>query len=404
LSFGRELEQMGNSTFSAPVSMLSLNPSNHPWTLATAILLVLLLGGIPRAAAQQGGFAPLPAVTHYQRGAALEVPGIPAQNSKNSLDVPQLSPQRGPELELPSRTLQIQSSYAQATVTVTDQSRRYVTGLQKDDFRLYIEGIQRPIEFLRQDLNTPVSVGILVDTSDSMEPKILQARTAIAQFIGELNSRDDIFLLAFSSHPFLLQPLTMNHSLVSSRLAMLYAHNDTALFDTIMDGLIMIGHGRYDKKALLVVTDGMDNASKAALPQVVAEARQMGVLIYSIGIGDPSTGEVGYGIAPFILAGNRDHVDARTLRELSTESGARTYMVSEVGDGALLREDCEEISNELREQYTVGFLVPDPSHFGYRDLRVKLPGKPDFTVRVRKGLTVGTATESAYAEPDTTTR
>jgi len=384
--------------------MLSLSPGIYLWTQGTAILFVLLLGGIPRAGAQQGGFAPLPAVTHNQRGAVLEVPGNPAQTSKNSLDVPQLSPRPGPEPELPPRMSQIKSTYAEVTVTVTDPGGRYVTGLQKADFRLYIEGIQRPIEFLRQDLNAPVSVGILVDTSGSMDPKIPQARTAIAQFINELNSRDDIFLFSFSSHPFLLQPPTMNHSLVSSRLAMLHAHNDTALFDTIVGGLIMIRDGRYDKKALLVVTDGMDNASKASLPQVVAEARQMGVLIYSIGIGDPSMGEIGYGIAPFILAGNRDHVDARTLRELSTESGARTYVVSEVGDGASLREDCQEISNELREQYTVGFLVPDPSHFGYRDLSVKLPGKPDSTVRARNILAVGTATESAYAERAISTR
>jgi Mg-chelatase subunit ChlD len=90
------------------------------------------------------------------------------------------------------------------------------------------------------------------------------ARAAISQLIGDLNQHDDVFLFAFSNRPFLLQPFTTNHFLVRSRLALLHADGQTALFDTIMDGLIMVRHGRYDKKALLAVTDGMDNASQEA--------------------------------------------------------------------------------------------------------------------------------------------
>jgi hypothetical protein len=151
---------------------------------------------------------------------------------------------------------------------------------------------------------------------------------------------------------------------------------------------------------LLVVTDGMDNSSKSTLTQVVAEARRTGVLIYSIGIGDPSPGEIGFGIAPFILAGNRDHVDERTLRRLSTESGARIYVLGEVGDGEMLRRDCAAISNELREQYTVGFLAPDPLRTDYRSLRVDVPGKPELTTRLRNGVTVRVRPETADAGSD----
>jgi Ca-activated chloride channel family protein len=173
------------------------------------------------------------------------------------------------------------------------------------------------------------------------------------------------------------------------RLGLLHAYGDTAIFDTIIDGLHAINFGRYDKKALLVVTDGMDNASRATLPQVVVRARRMGVLIYSIGIGDPKSSRVGFGIGSLLLGGNRDHVDAQMLRELSSETGARTYLLGEVGDGELLRQDCIAISNELREQYTAGFVVTDPSVSGYRSLRVDIPGKPELTVRTRKGVTVG---------------
>ncbi len=368
-------------------------------TATAAIALALLLAAASPAASQQGELAaPSPAIHGHQGESVLEVPVAPAsQEGKDASAIQQLAPQQGPELELPSRALRSQSGYEQLTVTVTDQGGRYVTGLQKGDFRIYVDGTQRPLEFLRRDINTPVSVGILVDTSGSMEPKIPQARVAIAQFIRDLNPSDDIFLYAFSDQQFLLQPFTVNHDLVMRRLGLLHAYGDTAIFDTIIDGLHAISRGRYDKKALLVVTDGMDNASRATLAQVVGRARRMGVLIYSIGIGDPNSSKVGFGIGALLLGGNRDHVDAEMLRVLSTESGARTYLLREVGDGELLRQDCTAISNELREQYTAGFVVPDPSMAGYRSLRVDIPGRPELTVRTRKGVTVAPGAPPAYA-------
>ena len=387
--------------------MLSLRGRAGCGRAATAIAVVAMLAAFlfasgGQAAAQQHGYvAPPPPIDNSQGGAVLELPTAPArqQGGNDALTMPRLNPQPGQELELPSRALRNQSGYEQVTVTVTDQNGRYVTGLQKGDFRIYVDGIQRPLEFLRQDLNTPVSVGILADTSGSMEPKLQQLRSAISQFIGDLNSQDDVFLFAFSNRPFLLQPFTTNHFLVRSRLVLLHAYGQTALFDTIMDGLIMVRHGRYDKKALLVVTDGMDNASQATLQQVVGQARRMGVLIYSIGIGDPNSGGMGIAIGPFLFGGDMDHVDTQTLSELSNESGARTFVVREVGDGEALRQDCAAISNELREQYTAGFVAPDPSRPGYRSLRVDVPGRPELTVRVRKGVTVGSGTE--YAGPGT---
>jgi len=369
-------------------------------TFAGLIAIAFSLAAAGLATAQQGQFNPEPGMPHNQGqggGAVLELPTSPRQPGSVGVVPPQIAPQHGQELTVPSRELRRQAGYEQVTVTVTDQQGRYITGLQRGDFRLYIDGQQRPIEFFRQDLNTPVSVGILVDTSGSMQPKIRQARTAIAEFIHDLNTNDDIFLFAFSSRPFLLQEFTTDHSLVMARLALLHAEGQTSLFDTILDGLLMVQHGRYDKKALLVVTDGMDNTSQSDLAQVTAQARRMGVLVYSIGIGDPNASPM----PPifFGLGGDDDKVDAPTLRMLSSETGAKTYIIREVGDGQALSEACENISRELREQYTVGFLAPDPGRGGYRDLRVDVPPRADANVRVRKGVTVGAGTESAYAGP-----
>jgi len=369
---------------------------------ALAALAIAIGGAEPAAAQMQQGLSnpppesapaiPIPR-SQGKQSSTLELPSMPAKQG-GSLNIPPQVPQGGQELVLPTRELRQQPGYEQVTVTVTEPSGTYVTGLQKDDFKLYMDGQQRPIEFFRQDLNTPVSVGILVDTSGSMTPKIPQARAAIAEFLHDLNDKDDVFLFAFSSHPFLLQPFTTNHDLVMRRLALLHAYGQTALFDVIMQGLQMVQRGRYDKKALLVVTDGMDNTSASTVNDVVAQARRMGVLVYSIGIGDPNGGSGGVAvqIGPFMLGGDDiEHVDAETLHTLSTETGAKTYIIREAGDGAALRRACENISLELREQYTVGFLAPDPSAGGYRSLKVDVPGKPGADVRVRKGIEVGSS-------------
>src|SRR5271156_4239224 len=371
------------------------------------IVLAMMVGRVEPAAAQlQQGLSnspppdsnppPVVVIPHSQgkETSTLELPSMPAKQGADSLNIPPAMPQGGQSLEVPTRELRQQPGYEQVTVTVTEPSGTYVTGLQKSDFKLYMDGQQRPIEFFRQDLNTPVSVGILVDTSGSMTPKIPQARAAIAQFLRDLNDKDDVFLFAFSSHPFLLQPFTINHDLVMRLLALLHAYGQTALFDVIMEGLQMVQRGRYDKKALLVVTDGMDNTSASTVNDVVAQARRMGVLVYSIGIGDPNggSGGVSVSIGPFVLGGDdSEHVDAETLHTLSTETGAKTYIIREAGDGEALRKACENISLELREQYTIGFLAPDPSAGGYRSLRVDVPGKSGADVRVRKGIDVGAA-------------
>ncbi|MGA9721697.1 MAG: VWA domain-containing protein [Candidatus Binatus sp.] len=361
-----------------------------------AVALAIVMGAVAPAAAQQGtSVAPPALVIPHNQGketSTLELPSMPAKQGGDSMNIPPQVPQGSQSLEVPTRELRQQPGYEQVTVTVTEPSGTYVTGLQKDDFKLFMDGQQRPIEFFRQDLNTPVSVGILVDTSGSMTPKIPQARAAIAEFLRDLNDKDDVFLFAFSSHPFLLQPFTMNHDLVMRRLALLHAYGQTALFDVIMEGLQMVQRGRYDKKALLVVTDGMDNTSASTVNDVVAQARRMGVLVYSIGIGDPngSSGGIAVSIGPFVLGGDdSEHVDAETLHTLSTETGAKTYIIRQAGDGEALRRACENISLELREQYTIGFLAPDPSAGGYRSLKVDVPGKSGADVRVRKGVEVG---------------
>ena len=358
--------------------------------IAAAVLVAMLLSALGQASGQQHPYGPPPPSITNNHGSVLELPRTLGSQGNTS--------QLSQDLQTPSRALREHPGYEQVTLTVTDQNGRYVTGLQEGDFRVYVDGIGRSVKFLRQDRNTPVSVGILADTSGSMHTKLERLRVAIGQFIFNLNSRDDVFLLAFSNRAFLLQPFTTNHNLVKSRLALFHALGQTALFDAIRDGLFMVENGRYDKKALLVVTDGVDNASRATLQQVIEHARQRAVLIYSIGIGNPNLGGARITIGPLMFDALMNRVDTETLTALSTDSGARTFLVRELTDDKLLRQYCEAIANELRQQYTMGFVSPDPDRVSYRRLRVDVPGKPELSVRVRGGVAVGPGTE--YAGPD----
>ena len=385
----------------------------HLWQAAkTALAMMCLLSGVmlaAPAAAQQnmreaGTQAPpqlsLPMVIPGNQGGGTTTLELPATAPARQI-APQIPPPQPPEQELviPKRQLRDEPGYQQVTVTVTDPNGSYITDLQKQDFKLFMDGQQRPIEFFRQDLNTPVSVGILVDTSGSMEPKLRQARAAIMEFLRNLNDRDDVFLFAFSGKPFMLQDFTTDHSLVASRLGLLHAYGTTSLYDAVVTGLVVLQHGRYDKRALLVVTDGMDNTSGHSLADVASLARRHGVLIYSIGIGNPNSGGPTIRLGPIVINDEAEEVDVETLRMLSTETGAKTYNIRAVGDGSALSSACSEISRELRQQYTVGFVAPDPGAGGYRGLRVDVPTHPGVDVRVRKGVDVGSRSTagSAYA-------
>ena len=152
-------------------------------------------------------------------------------------------------------------------------------------------------------------------------------------------------------------------------------------------GLYEIRRGRYDKRALLVVTDGMDNRSKTARAQVIAAARAMKVLIYTIGIGEEAVTSDDHTIAG-LLKSDADEVDMSTLHALADETGARAFNLRRVGDGDELSRDCEAISNELRQQYTIAYLSPDPGRPGYRSLHVDVAKHPELSVRVRKNVAV----------------
>jgi Ca-activated chloride channel homolog len=296
------------------------------------------------------------------------------------------------------------AGYTEVAVTVTDANGAYVHGLGKDAFSVTVDGSPRPIEFFQADSNPPASVGILVDTSGSMQAKIPQARIAISQFIRELDPRDDIFLVAFASKPFILQPFTTDHKQLVQQLVRLHAYGNTALFDAVVLGVQTVQQGCFQKKMLLVVTDGMNDSGSSTVEQVVLEAQHSDVLVYSIGIGDPNAIRwPSLAIGPFVTGGGDiERVDAETLTKLATETGGKTFIIRQVGDGDALRSACTSIADDLRAQYTLGLIAPASANGAPTgQLTVQLRDKPGLTVRTRESVRLPAASVSPAASPST---
>jgi VWFA-related protein len=270
-----------------------------------------------------------------------------------------------------------------------------VPGLQPEDFAIYEEGVPQEITYFNTGENEPVSLGLIVDSSGSMRNKIDRARQALRRFIGSIRPQDEVFLEEFSTQPSLLQDFTDSRTLLTQAVSLLRAAGGTSLYDAILDGLHRVKGGQNQKKALIVISDGLDTNSFASLDQVVHIAKRSGVLIYTIGIGNPQGGVGGGGpsivIGPFGavmggIGGDDERVDSRTLRQISDETGGEHFLLNTrdvVGSGAVLDTAVQTISRELRQQYTLGYTSSLPAD-QYRRVRVETK-RNDLVVRAQKG-------------------
>lgn len=371
---------------------------------ALAIAL-LLLAPVPAALAQanpypsDGWQGPRP--TPPQQGTRAPAPQKPAPSGKQVLEIPPQPQQRSLELPrqqaaVPPPRLQPQTvrPAQMVTVTVTDPNGGYIPGLRREDFVLYENGVRQDITYFNIGENEPVSLGLVVDTSGSMRDKIERARQALRRFVDSIKPGDEVFIEEFNVQPVLLQDFTDSRVLLAQAISLLRPAGGTALYDAILDGVRRIKRGRHQKKALVVLSDGMDTASLSSLRQALDVARRSRVLIYTIGIGNPQgfhSGGAGVAIGgPFgaiLLGGGADdRVDSRTLQTISDETGAKHFLLNTrdvVGSGAVLETATQTISRELRLQYSIGY-TPSGGGDGYRSVRVETPHH-NLVVRAQRG-------------------
>jgi len=280
--------------------------------------------------------------------------------------------------------------------TVTDSRGRYVPNLIQADFTLEEDGKPQQISHFSQDKNVPVSVGILLDTSASMDRKIRTAIEAVDRFIRRIHPDDEIFLMTFAGQPVLRQDFTDDRDKLSQSLRRIFPTGGTALYDAVADSVVKIHSSHHEKRAILVITDGQDTASVAKLEEVLQSIRKSDVLVYPIGISPltyakgPDRNPWGWPL-PALLAGKvgnrnkRDEVDMDVLHAFAEQSGGRAFLLAEtfIGRGTQIEKILDAIADELRSQYTLGYYAPSPDDGHYHSIRIRT--RTGDSVRARRG-------------------
>ncbi len=287
------------------------------------------------------------------------------------------------------------------TATVSDSVGRYARGLRREDFAVYEDGSRQQIALFRDEIE-PVSLGIVFDTSGSMRNKIEDVADAVAHFAATAQPEDDIFLMRFASNVELVVDFTSDRGLLARAAQGLRAGGTTVLYDAVAEALDKVQQGRHRKRALVVITDGMDKSSRTRFDDLLEMARQAEVLIYCLGIGPSETR--GYSQPTWQIPNrwpwpgrwpasrrrvpqNEEGVDMNVLNALAEAGGARAYQIeqSHAGGRDRLDDAVQEISSELRQQYLIGYYPTNLSRDGtYRRIQVAV-NRPGLSVRTRRG-------------------
>jgi Ca-activated chloride channel family protein len=261
---------------------------------------------------------------------------------------------------LPKANIRSDSNLVLIPVTVTDPMNRFVTGLDKENFKVLEDKKEQPItQFSSED--APLSVGVVFDCSGSMGHKLEKSRLAVAQFFKTANPEDEFFLVQFSDAAELAQPFTPNLEEVQNRLTFTQSKGRAALLDAIYLALHEMKKAKNPRKALLVISDGGDNNSRYTEPEIKNLVKETDVQIYAIGIYEAMAAR---GRTPEEAAGQG------LLTEVAELTGGRQYPVDNLNE---LPDIAAKIGVELRNQYVLGYAPLNQQHDGkYRHVVVKL--------------------------------
>lgn len=255
-------------------------------------------------------------------------------------------------------------------VTVTDSNNRLITGLTRDDFEVFEDGDSEPITQF-SDKRTPVSVGVLLDISDSMRGQpIVDARGALDRFMGNLlEGEDEAFVGAFNHLPRILVPWTAPPSRLAGRLETERPTGGTAIYDAIAASMSMFGRRQRTRAAMIVISDGADTASDHSLPQTRELLRRSDAFVYAIAIDSATEQRVSTRVNP------------EALREITGPSGGYTEVVRTSAD---LGPATQRIAEELNSQYMLAYATTRPQDGSWRTIRVRVRNR-DYIARARRG-------------------
>ena len=268
--------------------------------------------------------------------------------------------------------LRVETDLVVLHATVLDKNSRPVADLRQEHFRVFENNVEQKLKiFKREDL--PISVGIVVDNSGSMRDKRRGVSAAALKFVQSSNPKDEVFIVNFNEEAFLDTDFTDNIQLLEEALEKIDARGGTAFYDALdMSLRHLTQKGSWDKKVLLLVTDGEDNASRLPLEQLVKAVQRSNAMIYTVGL----------------LSGESSRSLRRAKRALeavSKASGGAAFFpegLSDVQDVATL------IANDIRNQYVLAYTPTNQAYDGsFRrvEVRVSAPKHGKLSVRARTG-------------------
>ena len=260
--------------------------------------------------------------------------------------------------------------------TVRDRSGGFVSDLLEQNFEVYEDGVRQSIKLFRHE-DIPVTVGLVVDHSGSMKPKLDDVVTAVRTFVRFSRPDDQMFVVNFNEKVSLAVPDTnrIGEGLgeLTRAISDTPATGKTALYDAALQAFRQLGAGGPEKKVLIVISDGGDNASAHTLAEVLKTAEQSSALVYTIGIFDEDD----------------EDKNPDVLSRLARATGGEAFFPRKTSDVVAI---CESIARDIRNQYTIGYVSGNAVKPGaHRSIRVTAaaPGHGKLQVRTRSGYIAG---------------
>jgi Ca-activated chloride channel homolog len=256
------------------------------------------------------------------------------------------------------------------TMTVRDAEGHLVTDLPRDAFEVYEDGNRQAITQFTSE-RIPISLGMLLDVSDSMYGRRMQdARSAVERFLFELlDPADEFFILAFNHQPSVLTGWTKTTAVIRRALDGLRAFGGTAIYDAVLASLPIVETRSEERTALVLISDGADTASDATLRHVRSALLRSDAFVYAIAINPPESRPI------------NTQVNPTALREITDGSGGRTEVVRDTAD---LVAATSSIAEELNHQYVLGYNSPHGADGKYHAIRVRVRDR-NHRVRARNG-------------------
>jgi Ca-activated chloride channel homolog len=248
-------------------------------------------------------------------------------------------PRPAPKQEATGRVpnIRVDTTLILVPVTVNDPLNRPVSGLERENFRVFEDKVPQPITQFAMD-DEPVAVCLVFDTSGSMGEKLQRSRAAAMEFFRIANPEDEFCLVEFDNSPRLRVPLTSDTGTIENELIFSKSKGSTALLDAVYLALHEMKRSKKNKKALLIISDGGDNHSRYSQKEVTNVVRESDVLIYSIGV-------FGGGTTP------EEYGGAGLLGKISEQTGGRLFEANAVE----LPDTAKKIGIELRNRYILGY-------------------------------------------------